>query len=446
MNDAALTMDSQFGYSHVHLSAWYEQFSHTATAAYTWKTTWQYLAIYSLWASVIHLVSSAFPNAARKVEDFFFLKVMCWFTGMLSTMTIKEAVSRYQVGFGALLDFRDSFRAFWYLLQNEQVTSPGARLITDVHLVAYVYSLARFVLREHGDEAHRKALSLVHPEFRSCVLFEEHGIYGSMCSSPEYNEILLISWLKTSGVYTNEISSRWQGVRQRMCKVINAQRVRNLPTAMHLWRIILHIFVASVPVCGSSITSRLMTPVIAMVLFSLASLAEEFSNPFGLDEHDLPWPSLLSTVSSCALRQKKGYVREVVRFFNEACTTSHWSPMDAPRYFGPEVLIDPAPGKLTVDAGKIQLSLYPTQTDIKRMDVVGNVMAGDPDVLFSTGRVGHALHSAGNTPRIMTRDEFGHFVTGQASQPVAQTSGLAVFSLKGKKQGAKRSSHKASWW
>lgn len=293
------------------------------------------------------------------------------------------------------------------------------------------------------------ALSMVHPEFRACVLFEEHGVYGSLCASPEYNEILLVSWLKTCGLYTNDISARWFGVRQRVGKLIDSQRVRPLPTAMHLWRLIIHIFVASVPVCGTSITSRLMTPVIAMVLFSLASLAEEFSHPFGLDEHDLPWSSLLSTISSCALRQKRGFVREVVQFFNEACTSSNWNPMDARRFLGEGILIDPAPGKVSVDSGKIQLSLYPTQTDIKRMDVVGNVMAGDPDVLFSTGRLGHSLHSPGNTPRVFTKDEFGRVQVSSSTRPtleaVVQPAGQSVFSLKAKKQEGRRPSAKVAW-
>merc|ERR1719271_819587 len=107
--------------------------------------------------------------------------------------------------------------------------------------------------------------------------------------------------MRAMGTYTGEMRIRFTWTRRKLHTLLTAQRVKSPRTSVHLLRSVVSIFLLVVPPFTSSPTTKLATPIIAIVLFVLLSLSEELEDPFGMDEHDLPWPVLLSTISHCSI-------------------------------------------------------------------------------------------------------------------------------------------------
>merc|ERR1712072_770129 len=110
-----------------------------------------------------------------------------------------------------------------------------------------------------------------------------------------------------------------------------------------------------IPMCSTSTMTKLATPGISLVLFALLSFSEELEDPFGLDEHDLPWPILLGTVSHCTISsQGREVLDKALAFFNQGCTTSSWNESLAKQLFGSGTktkMQEPGLNKRTNDTG-----------------------------------------------------------------------------------------------
>lgn len=369
-----------------HIDDWYSKFTLCSSFRYVVRVAGPYILAYFCWALACYYLSIAAPNFAKLMHASFTLKVLTFLVGILISLTLKEALDRYRACLAALIDFRDEFRSFWYFLQLQLLQNEGARLVFDLHMVAFAMSVIRFILRKE-EVAMDSVYGLVQKEFRQCCLFEQEGVYASVGSNPEYFELLVVAWLRSLGVMDRDVRLRWQWARGKLHTLITAQRVRSPKTSAHLLRAVVHVFLLSIPVCSESVSTKLATPVICMVLMSLLELAEELEDPFGLDEHDLPWPVLLATVTRCRVAAPKDFISGTIAFFNESCRTGEWDEVKAKRYFGDEVKMEPETTKAAYDSGKIHLSLYLTEVDLKRMDVVGNITGGDPDVLFANSGV-----------------------------------------------------------
>merc|ERR1719247_2858775 len=90
----------------------------------------------------------------------------------------------------------------------------------------------------------------------------------------------------------------------------------------HLQLLTLQLFFTLIPVCADSLVTKLMAPVIALILMSLLKLSQEVEDPFGFDTHDLPWIQVLGTLTRCSLRDVDEQTKEnVVLWFNHGART-----------------------------------------------------------------------------------------------------------------------------
>lgn len=368
----------------LHIDLWYKQFTLFGTLEFAARVTSKQVCLYAGWAFLWWFVEESLPEMSKWLHASFALKVLTFLVGILISLTLKESLDRYRSCLGALIDFRDEYRSFWYFLQLQLLQNEGARLVLDIHMVAFALSVLRSIMVKNEDGVtHHIIEQQIQEEFRDCVLFDRDGVYWSMGSNPQYSELLLLSWIRTLGLMDRDVRQRWGYARAKLHQLMTSQRVRSPRTAVHLLRIVVHVFLITVPVCGSSVSTKMATPIMTLVLISLLKLAEELEDPFGTDEHDLPWPVLLATVTRCRVACPRSFLSGAISFFNEACQTSTWDTEKVKQYFGEDACIEPESQKCAYDSGKIQLGLYITRDDLDRMDVVGNLREGDHDVLFS---------------------------------------------------------------
>jgi len=382
-DEGGAELDDHAGMS-VYLDQWYKRFKVQNTLRYVWRVSRWYFFMYLLWTLVSLFF---FPKWVVELEDGFVLKVLCFLVGFLISLTLRDSLDRYRDGLAALIDFRDEFRSFWYFAQLPLLRHPSGCVIFDIHMVLYAVSLARYLLRGSNVRASEVVL-VIHPKFRDCTLFEDGGVYGSITSSPMYAEFLLVSWLRAMGVYDNDLRGRLEYARIKLHRLLTSQCVRLPYTGVHLLRATTHLLLMAVPICSGSLTTKLLLPLVSGMIFALIRLAEELEDPFGFDEHDLPWPVLFRTITTRAMPlEQDTLVKEVIRAFNHACKYE-WDTADAKRLFGEGVRVRRSPGEaktIAYDSGLVDLSIYPNEATLRQLDIVGKVSVGasDSDVLFS---------------------------------------------------------------
>lgn len=367
------------------LDQWYSKYTIQSTLAFVWKASRLYIPWYICWSLVYFWINWKMSKLAKKLTSDFTLKVLTFLVGILVSLTLKESLDRYRNCLGALVEFRDEFRSFWYFVQMQTHHCHTSRLIFDIHMVAFAVSVLGFILRKAGLDP-SIAYSHVQEELRRCeVVSDQDDFYPRVLSNPVNAEAVLVSWLHCLGVMDRDMRLRWQWVRTKLLVVLTAQRVRSPYTSKHLLRVVLHVFLLVVPVCSEALSTKLATPVVAMLLCSLLQLAEELEDPFGDDEHDLPVEDIMSSITRIRLNPEidHGYVPGVIDLLNNACETGMWDMEVAKRLFN-SVEYEPDKPAVKYDTGKLYLTHYLTKPDIKRMDIIGNMDKHDPDVMLST--------------------------------------------------------------
>jgi hypothetical protein len=317
-----------------------------------------------VWSIACVHFQAMYPEQASTFHSDFTLKALTFLVGMLTSMTLTESLDRYRKCYAALIGFREELRALWYYLQLQVIHCPALKLLLDLHLIWYNMSLARYLYEMTGEAyAHDDVERLVPLEFRDMALFADYGAPDGypkeLGADPNVAELVLVSWFGASGVLDSEVLRRWRVVRHKVNTLISAERVKTPQTSRHLQLLTLQLFFTLIPVCADSLVTKLMAPVIALILMSLLKLSQEVEDPFGFDTHDLPWIQVLGTLTRCSLRDVDEQTKEnVVLWFNHGARTGEFGPIR-------QSLIS----KEYVD--RIQLDLYLTQPLLQTLHTIG---------------------------------------------------------------------------
>jgi len=310
------------------------------------------------------------------------LKVMIFLVGFLVTLMLKESIDRYKKCLAALIDFHDEFISLWYHAEMTAMRRPPPmRIIISIHMICFALSLARYLLKTGGFEL-ASASKMVQPEFRNCAIFDDTSAYASILSNPQYSELILVSWLKTCGIFNGELRKRVEGMRSKVRILVATQRVKSPRTSTVLLRFVIHSFLILLPLCADHFLTRCLVPVIVCILISLVSLAEELEDPFGDDQHDIPWTALLANICHCTLpRRSHSYLAETVEFLNDLCLHCRWDESKARRLLGDDINFGPFHGQ-KFNSGIVHLSIYLTLPGLHSLDVIGRRGEMVPEVLM----------------------------------------------------------------
>lgn len=340
------------------------------------------MLFYSVWSLAWYYLVHHYFESPDYFKAAVPLKVLSFLSGVFLSLTFKESLGRYRSCLGALTAFRDELRSFWYFCQLQSISTPAARLIFSLHMIAYSVSLIRHLLRAEGEDEH-EAYEAVPQQFEECILFQRTGVYFSILSSPMYAETLLMSWCRTLGIMDRETRMRWDWVRRKQRTLVTSQKVLSPKTASHLLDLNIHLFLCLVPVCNSNLAITFATPLIAVLMLSVLTLGAELEDPFGIDDHDLPWPLFFSTISRCIpSSDTEPIVQETLLMFNKACAYGYWDPAHVSNLFGYGALDNVGP-RTVFDNGAIHLRVYMLEQDLMDMNVVGDVDIKGADILFS---------------------------------------------------------------
>jgi len=210
----------------------------------------------------------------------------------------------------------------------------------------------------------------------------EDGYPASLCADPNVAELVMVSWFAATGVLDSEVYRRWRVARHKVNMLISAERVKTPQTSRHLQLITLHLFFILIPVCADSLVTKLMAPVVSLILMSLLRLSVEVEDPFGFDTHDLPWLQVLGTVTRCSINDiDEDLHHQVVAWFNTGARTGKF-PSKAPPGFVPNDM-----------ANAMQVEEYLTQPRLCSLHTIGgktSITAKDNGQMLS--RNGHAGH------------------------------------------------------
>jgi hypothetical protein len=181
---------------------------------------------------------------------------------------------------------------------------------------------------------------------------------------------------------------RWRVARHKVNMLISAERVKTPQTSRHLQLITLHLFFILIPVCADSLVTKLMAPVVSLILMSLLRLSVEVEDPFGFDTHDLPWLQVLGTVTRCSINDIDEDLRQaVVQWFNTGARTGKF-PSKSP------------PGLVPNDmASAMAVEEYLTQPRLFSLHTIG-------------GKTGDRLMTKDNGAYLTRNGHAGHFGTG----------------------------------
>lgn len=241
------------------------------------------------------------PEISVMMQSDFTLKALTFLVGLLTSMTLTESLDRYRKCYLALLGFREELRSVWYFLQLRVMSSPALKFLLDAHMCWYSLSVVRYLYEQTG-EAMPSAQAIIQPELRPLTLFldyEDGGYPSYVSSDPNLAELLLVSWFHATGLLESDLTRRWRIARRMVTALINAERVKTPKTSRHLQMLALNLFFVLIPVCAEQDMTKLMAPMIALILVSLLKLSMELEDPFGFDTHDLPWREVLASVSTC---------------------------------------------------------------------------------------------------------------------------------------------------
>lgn len=317
-----------------------------------------------VWSLACVYYQDMYPDAANSLHSDFTLKALTFLVGMLTSMTLTESLDRYRKCYAALIGFREELRALWYFLQLQVIRCPALKLLLDSHMIWYNMSLVRYLYEQTGANLDGGDVeSLVPIEFRDCALFADYGANDGysvrLGADPNVAELVMVSWFGASGVLDGEVYRRWRVVRHKVNTLISAERVKTPQTSRHLQMLTLQLFFLLIPVCADSIVTKLMAPVVALILMSLLKLSQEVEDPFGFDTHDLPWIQVLSTVTRCALKDVDDETKDqVFEWFNHGTRTGEWTGLSSE-------LIQPEYAK------KMNLDEYLTQPLLETLHTIG---------------------------------------------------------------------------
>eukprot|EP00812_Abedinium_dasypus_P010812 NODE_440_length_1563_cov_297.509947.p1 GENE.NODE_440_length_1563_cov_297.509947~~NODE_440_length_1563_cov_297.509947.p1 ORF type:complete len:401 (+),score=101.21 NODE_440_length_1563_cov_297.509947:3-1205(+) len=310
------------------------------------------------------------------------LKILTFLVGLLISLLLKESLDRYKKCLSAMIEFQEEYIALWYHVQMTLARKPPAqRIIASIHMACFGLSLMRYLMNKAELEI-VPIKQMVQPEFQHCAIFDESGAYASIVSNPAYSELILVSWLKTCGILNGELRKRVEEMRTKLRVLLTTQCVKSPNTSAVLLRMTTHIFLLLVPVCVSHMPTRVFMPVIAVVLLTLLTLAEELEDPFGTDRHDLPWMVLLANITCCTFSKKtRPHIDEAIDFLNKLCLHSRWDEDQARSVLGDRIVFDRFTGN-KYDTGTVHIRLYLTLPKLCGLDVVGRPGEKVPDIII----------------------------------------------------------------
>eukprot|EP00811_Abedinium_folium_P033132 NODE_6119_length_1703_cov_15.864848.p1 GENE.NODE_6119_length_1703_cov_15.864848~~NODE_6119_length_1703_cov_15.864848.p1 ORF type:complete len:438 (-),score=85.49 NODE_6119_length_1703_cov_15.864848:339-1652(-) len=349
---------------------------HVLRASSTWPL------VYIPWAASCFFMEAHNASLMNKLRMDLVVKVITFLLGIVVSLTLRESLDRYRRCFEALVDFSNEFRSFWYFVLMQLTDQHAARIIFNMHMTAFSVSALQIIHR-YGDKQDVRASSLVQEEFRQCVLFDGKSIYTNMCSNPTYSELLLESWLRAMGLLDWDTFLRWSWARNKLQTLLSEQQVHPLATGSTIVRFVIHVFLVTLPLGSSSISIKVMTPIVCVMFIGLIEITNQIDSPFGYDTYDIPWPMLLGTAKYCKLSaESKVMVKRVIDFFNHGVTTSRWDAAVAQELFGKDVKVERCHLRGRVDNGEMHLGIYPVAELLRNVDVLGHTSIIDRDCLL----------------------------------------------------------------
>ena len=369
------------------LDDWYNRFTLRHTIVYAMKQTMWKLGFYCVWTFFCVKMLQMHEETMSLFHGDFALRVLTFLIGLLISLTLKESLDRYKQCLAALIAFRDEVRSFWYFCQLPLLHKPAARLLINVHMVAYVISLFRFLMLKA--EVHPlPVVSMVQREFRSCVLFKDEGVYGSLCSNPSYAEIVLMSCMRTLGLMDSEMRLRFRWARTRLLDLLIAQRVKSPRTSVHLLHAVVHLFLLAIP---------LLIGIGDAVLWACDChhplAADHLGGRVGRPVRRRRARLALATVASISrtlhvVKRDAVGPRRHVRGFQRGHHGGEWDEEKAKALFGPETTcrrgadVDSGP----YDRGDVRLGMYITEKDLEMLDIIGDAKFFDTDLASVDGK------------------------------------------------------------
>jgi len=264
------------------------------------SATWHIFLMYALFSGAclycefysgtsVHTLLN-FPHRPSSV-----FSTVQFLAAFLTGLTITAAAHRYKTAMSALLEFRESVETFRVSL-CAGTTDPKVR-ITVQCLMAWMMCLFQKSIVFYTEDFQGSMKDFIPPEFREVVLFQPEVLWGFEVQEFQY---VLTNFMISARIWDRQertIQPLFERVLRAKEALSDLLEVRPPTTQMTIGKLAVHSFLVLVPLVNGDTISPLMLPFVAALFYSVLALANELSDPWGDDKHDLPLRDVMRYLS-----------------------------------------------------------------------------------------------------------------------------------------------------
>jgi len=252
----------------------------------------------------------------------------------LTGFSMNSAIGRFKSAMSALIALQNDVEHFRVCAL---ATSHDPKIRVSVHcFIVWMLILVRKRIAFFTEDYSVPLRDLLDPlqdsepnsphDLSTCILFKPEVIFSFQSEHFAFITSHFLSAAKLTSKETQldsilgKLLTSWKAIE-------NLLQVRSPTTAIVLNRLVVHVWLMSVPLFADR-CSIVALPFVASIWQALLSLAVELSDPWGHSFHDLPLDLVLNTLAAPNSHADKESIQSSIEWLNRGLTTDNWTCED----------------------------------------------------------------------------------------------------------------------
>eukprot|EP00931_Biecheleriopsis_adriatica_P021678 TRINITY_DN14111_c1_g1_i1.p1 TRINITY_DN14111_c1_g1~~TRINITY_DN14111_c1_g1_i1.p1 ORF type:complete len:425 (-),score=56.30 TRINITY_DN14111_c1_g1_i1:41-1315(-) len=292
------------------------------------SVTWRVSLMYTLYAgAVLYFEYSAgislhtylgFPDRRSSATN-----SIQFLAAFLTGLTMTDAAQRYKVAMAALLDFRETVETLRVSLCSATI-DPKLRISTQC-FIAWMVVLFQKSLAYFTEDFSWRLDNLIPGEFQNAVLFQPEVLWAFEIQEFQY---VLTNFMVSSHLWDYKektIQVLYDRAMRSLNSLCELLQVRNPTAKLAISKMSVHALLLSIPLVNEDRNSIYFVPFVAALFYSVLALAQELSDPWGDDMHDLPLQDVMKYLAMpVGAERDEGRFEVSIAWLSYGLTTGKW--------------------------------------------------------------------------------------------------------------------------
>lgn len=304
----------------------------SGTMAWFVQATWHVFLLYACYGGAcvyyqyytgisIHTLLD-FPDRPSSVTS-----TIQFLAAFLTGLTMTDAAARYKIAMSALLEFRESVETFRVSL-CAGTTDPKVRIAVQC-FISWMMCLFQKSIVFYTEDFSGSMRDFIPPEFQEAVLFQPEVLWGFEMQEFQY---VITNFMISARLWDRQertIQPLFERVLKAKESLSDLLEVRSPTTKFTIGKLAVHSFLVLIPLVNGDNISPLILPFVAALFYSVLALANELSDPWGDDTHDLPLRDVMRFLSMpLDSGSDEGNFQTTMRWMSRGFTTGDWNCPD----------------------------------------------------------------------------------------------------------------------